>query len=271
MDIRLRMAGLVRFSVLSTDYYSERFGTLEEKAAHLFSPERMELRFRLFENLCLHALTRQSDPRFRLIVLTSDSLPPPYLERLLDLTEPYANIFCHAAAPAIHYQQLKQALALLPLPQATHRVLFRLDDDDAVDGDFVRRTKRLARGLIPLQGGGSAPFAIAHNRGFYLEKRGSGADVYDACERLPLSAGLTVVAPAGETVNPYTYNHRRIAQHLNTVSDISVPAFLRTVHGDNKSDPVQIGDARKWPPQKIEEALERHFGRTGDQVRALLP
>ena len=271
MDIRLRVAGLVRFSVLSTDYYSERFDSLEEKAAHLFSPERMELRFRLFENLCLQSMARQSDPRFRLIVLTSSALPSQYLERLLDLTEPYANIYCIGAEPAAHYRQLKHAYAQVPLPRATHRVLFRLDDDDALDGGFVRRTKALARGMIPLLDGGQTPFAIAHNRGIYLERTAAGTEIFDACERFPLSAGLAVVAPAGRSINPYVYNHRRIAQHISTFSDATVPAFLRTVHGDNKSDPAQIGLVRKWTPEQVDQALERHFGLSGDHLRGLLP
>ncbi|WP_291729374.1 glycosyltransferase [Leisingera sp. F5] len=271
MDIRLRMIGLVRFSVLSTNYYSERFNSLEEKAAHLFSPERMDLRFRLFEHLCLRSLTQQSDPSFRLIVLTSEDLPDPYLERLLELTEPYSNIFCHGAAPDTHYQQLKGAFSLVNLRRATHHVLFRLDDDDALDRNFVKRTKGFARGMIPLQGEGQTPFIIAHNRGLYLEKTAKGAELYDTCERSPLSTGLSLVAPADHPANPYAFNHRKIAQHYNTFSDISVPAFLRTIHGDNKSDPAQMGLTRKWPAHQIQDALNEHFGYTAAQLKALLP
>ncbi|KIC08693.1 hypothetical protein RA19_18710 [Leisingera sp. ANG-M1] len=270
MDLRLRMIGLVRFSVLSTDYYSERFDSLEEKAAHLFSPDRMELRFRLFEQLCLRSLNQQSDPSFRLIVLTSADLPEPYLKRLLALTGPYGNILCHGVAPKIHYQQLKEAFGLVNLRRATHHLLFRLDDDDAVDKDFVKRTKGIARGMIPLQGGGETPFFIAHNRGFYLEKGASGARVFDTCERSPLSAGLALAAPAGHTSNPYTYNHRKIAQHCNTFSDATVPAFIRTIHGDNKSNPAKMGLTGKWRPKHVEAALQQHFGFTSDELKDLL-
>lgn len=271
MDIRLRMVGLVRFSVLSTDYYSERFETLEEKAAHLFSPDRMELRFRLFEHLCLHSLTQQSDSSFRLIVLTSKELPEPHFERLLALTAPFANVICHSADPGPHFQQLKAAYGRIQLRRATHRILFRLDDDDALDKDFVKRTKAFARGMIPLQGGGRTPFAIAHNRGLYLEQTADGAEIYDTCERAPLSAGLSLVAPVSHPGNPHAFNHRKTAQHYNTFSDISVPAFLRTIHGDNKSNPAQLGLTRKWRPQQVEASLQQHFGFTRDGLKALLP
>lgn len=271
MDLRLRMVGLVRFSALATDYYSDVYPTQEELAAHLFSPERMELRFRLFEHLCLRSLTRQSDTSFRLIILTSEGLPQPYFERLLALIEPYPNIICHQAAPRPHYQQLKEAYGRVQLRRATHKILFRLDDDDALDKEFAARTKAFARGMIPLQGDGETPFIIAHNRGLYLEKTGDGAELYDTCERSPLSTGMSLVAPAGSDHNPYAFNHRKIAQHYNTFSDISVPAFLRTIHGDNKSNPTHMGLTRKWRPKQAEAALEQHFGFTLDRVRELLP
>jgi len=265
------MVGLVRFSALATDYYSDVFPTPQELAAHLFSPERMELRLRLFEHLCLRSLTQQSDPSFRLIILTSEALPRPWLDRLLALIGPYPNFLCHQAAPRPHYQQLKEAYAQVHLRRATHRVLFRLDDDDALDKDFIKRTKAFARGMIPLQGDGETPFIIAHNRGLYLEKTATGAELYDTCERAPLSTGMSLVAPVGCDSNPYAFNHRKIAQHYNTFSDISVPAFLRTIHGDNKSNPAQMGLTRKWRPKQTEAALEQHFGFTLDGIKELLP
>ena len=51
MNPKTIMIGLLRFSVLTPTYYSERFDTLEKIAEHIFSPERMALRFHLFENL----------------------------------------------------------------------------------------------------------------------------------------------------------------------------------------------------------------------------
>ncbi len=67
-EIKIKTVGLLRFSVLTPTYYAERFDTLEKTAAHLFSPERMELRFRIFENLCLPSLTRQSDRDFECVL-----------------------------------------------------------------------------------------------------------------------------------------------------------------------------------------------------------
>jgi len=268
MDRKVKTVGLLRFSVLTPTYYSERFKTLEETAAHLFSPERMALRFRLFEQLCLPSLTRQTDPEFDMVVITAESMPSHYLERLLDLIEPLPNIHCLPVGTENHYKLLQKGYNSIPKEGCSHRILFRLDDDDALDKNFVKRTKRLASGLMRLNTP-KTPFVIAYNRGFYVRSAGGQAEVFDACERAPLSTGTTLVAPAGHGANPYRFNHRKLAQHFNTYSDISVPAFVRTIHGDNKSNPAQMGLTHKLEDAEIEKQLQAHFDMTLDQLRAL--
>ena len=258
MDRKVKVIGLLRFSVLTPTYYSERFDTLEKTAEHLFSPERMALRFRMFERLCLPSLIRQSDAGFDMVVLTAESMPPEYLERLGALLDPLPNIHCLPVGTGNHYRLLKAGYDLVPHDDCTHRILFRLDDDDAVDINFIKRTKRLATGLLRLQGQ-KTPFIIAYNRGFYVHCRDGENEVYDTCERAPLSAGTALVAPVGHPVNPYRFNHRKLAQHFNTFSDISVPGFIRTIHGDNKSSPTQMGITRKLSPEAMEAQLQRHF------------
>lgn len=268
MDRQVKTVGLLRFSVLTPTYYSERFKTLEDTAAHLFSPERMELRFRLFEQLCLPSLTRQSDPEFDMVVLTAESMPERYLERLVDLIEPLPNIHCLPVGTQNHYKLLQKGYNAVPHDDCTHRILFRLDDDDALDKDFVKRTKRLASGLMKLNRP-KAPFVIAYNRGFYVRSDGEKNEIFDACERAPLSTGTTLVAPVGHGANPYRYNHRKLAQHFNTYSDITVPAFIRTIHGDNKSNPAQMGLTHKLGEAEIEAQLQKHFDMSLDRLRAL--
>jgi len=268
MAYTTRMIGVLRFSVLTPTYYSERFDTLEKTAAHIFSPERMELRFRLFETLCLPSLLRQSDPEFDCVVLTADSMPALYLDRLSALLDPLDNIHCRPVGTDKHYQLLKEGYNSIPAGDVTHRILFRLDDDDAVDIDFVKRTKHLAQGMLDMQDTG-APFVIAYNRGFYVRAQEGENEVFDACERAPLSTGTTLVAPADYPRNPYRYNHRALAQHYTTLSDISVPAFIRTIHDDNKSSPTQMGLTHKMRPPRMRKQLRDHFGVEYDMLKAL--
>ena len=268
MDMKVKTVGLLRFSVLTPTYYSERFKTLEATAAHIFSDARMELRFRIFERLCLPSLVRQSDPDFDMVVLTAESMPPKYLERLLDLLEPLPNIHCLPVGTDNHYKLLQKGYNSVGKEGFSHRILFRLDDDDAVDNDFVKRTKHNANALLKMQGP-KTPFIIAYNRGFYVRSTEGKVEIFDACERAPLSTGTALVAPAGSGLNPYRFNHRKFAQHFNTFSDISVPAFIRTIHGDNKSNPAQMGLTHKMEEAEIAKQVAKHFDMTLDDLRAL--
>lgn len=268
MKPRAKVIGVLRFSVLTPTYYSERFETLEKIAEHIFSDERMELRFRIFETLCLPSLIRQSDADFECVVLTGESMPSKHLNRLKALLDPLPNIHCMPVGTDKHYQLLKGAYNSIPIDDYSHRIMFRLDDDDAVDIDFIKRTKHLATGLLDLQGP-ETPFVIAYNRGFYVESQSGENDVFDACERAPLSTGTTLVAPVDYPRNPYRYVHRALAQHYNTFSDISVPAFIRTIHGDNKSRPTQMGKTHRMRPKVISRQLRRHFGVEMEMLKAL--
>lgn len=268
MKPRIKTIGLLRFSVLTPTYYSEKFDTLEKTAEHLFSPERMELRFRLFEKLCLPSLVRQTDPDFVALVLTAETMPEIYLERLADLIEPLPNIAVIPVGTGNHYALLKEAYNSVPTDDCSHRIMFRLDDDDAVDKNYVKRTKRLANGLLKL-GGAKTPHIIAYNRGFYVQEQEGQNQVFDACERAPLSTGTALVAPVDHKANPYRFVHRKLAQHYNTYSDISVPGFIRTIHGDNKSNPTVMGITHKMKPDAMARNLREHFEVDIDDLRAL--
>ena len=260
--------GVLRFSVLTPTYYSERFPTLEDTAAHLFSDARMDLRFRVFENLCLPSLVKQTDAGFDAVILTAESLPERHMERLAALLAPHDNIHLRPVGTDNHYQLLRSAFDSIPVEDATHRIMFRLDDDDAVDMEFIARTKRIARGLFHIHDD-PPPTIIAYNRGFYVAQDGENTEVFDAVERAPLSTGVTLVAPLDHRTNPYRFVHRKFAQHYNVYSDISVPGFVRTIHGDNKSNPSIMGISHKMKPGEIARQLETHFGLTIDALKAL--
>ncbi len=263
-----QVIGLVRFSVLATDYYSDTHGSPEAVKAHLYTPERMALRLKMFETLCLPSLARQSDQGFTLVVLTSTELPGQARAKLDEMLAPYPNMRVHAAEPGPHYQIIKAAYASAYEEGRSHRVEFRLDDDDALAGDYISRLKALAGPLRDLNP--EAPTAISFNRGFYVDVTGEGGNaVFDTVERAPLSCGTALLKPAAYGRNPYRYNHRALAQHYTLYSDISAPCFLRTLHRDNKSVPAKLGITGKMPPQAVAREVEARFGFDIGMLRAL--
>lgn len=268
MAVKTKCIGVMRFSVLTPTYYSERFDSLDAIAAHIFAPERMDLRFALFEKLVLPSLLRQSDDGFDLVVLTAAQLPSVHMERLRDLLDPVPHIHLMPVGTDKHYQLLKDAYNNIDPGDATHRILWRLDDDDAIDINYISRLKWICRNLHKMHPK-TEPYAISFNRGFYLRRMAGENDVFDAVERAPLSAGTALLAPLDYPRNPYRYNHRALPQHYNMYSDISVPAFIRTIHGDNKSTPTQMGLTHEMTPEHIDAALQSGFGVTLKELKTL--
>lgn len=268
MAQQIRIIGVMRFSVLTPTYYSERFQNLSDTAAHLFSPERMALRFHLFETLVLPSLMAQSDRDFQMVILTAQSLPSEYMARLSSAVADVPNVSLRAVGPEKHYQLIKDAYDSMHAGDATHRLMFRLDDDDAVSLDYIRRLRKIGSGLLSLQRPDD-PHVIAFNRGIYVRLQDGENEVFDASERAPLSAGTALLAPIGYQRNPYRYNHRQLAQHYNTYSDVSTPTFIRTIHRDNKSTPTQMGLTHKLGPKALSRQLRSHFGVTLDDLRTL--
>ncbi|MGR3503429.1 glycosyltransferase [Pseudaestuariivita sp.] len=269
MSHTIQVQGLIRFSVLTEDYYADKFDSIDKIAAHIFAPERMERRFHLFEKLCLPSLMRQTDMDFRLGVITSTHLPGDQLERLLSITAPHDNVVLFPEEPAKQYKLLRRSYARLRDERFSHSLSFRIDDDDAVDTDFIARIKRQASGLLQVADPASRTM-IAHNYGFYIDMNTDGPNrVFDAKERMPLSVGSALLSPMADPGLPYAYNHRKFAQHYNVYSDIDTPAFLRTLHPDNKSDPAQLGLIDKMKPGRVDRLIRDHFGVEVSDLQAL--
>ncbi|MEP4309396.1 MAG: glycosyltransferase, partial [Lentilitoribacter sp.] len=227
MSQLFKTIGVMRFSVLTPTYYNEKFDSLEKIAAHIYSDSRMALRFHIFEKLVLPSLAKQSDPDFNLVILSGQAMPEKHKKRLNDLIAPYTNMRVDYVDTEDHYQLLKKGFQSVPLEGATQRLMFRLDDDDAVGIMFIERLKVIAEGLTNLMGD-KVPQVIAFNRGFHVRIEPEGEnEVFDTCERFPLSTGMALLAPAEYPNNPYRYNHRNSGQHFNTYSDIEHPMYIR--------------------------------------------
>lgn len=263
-----QVVGVVRFSVLATDYYSDTFGSPEKVAEHLYTPERMALRLKMFQTLCLPSLARQEDDDFKLVVLTSTLLPRAAREELDAALAPYGNMQVCAVEPGPHYQLSKAAYGAAYEAERSHYVDFRLDDDDALAANFITRLKARAARLRDMEP--NAPTAISFNRGFYVEMDDSGENaLFDTVERAPLSCGTALLKPKGYGRNPYRYNHRALAQHFTLYSDIEEPMFLRAIHRDNKSTPAKLGLTGKMKPEDVDAEIKARFGFEPDMLRAL--
>jgi len=254
-----QIVGLIRFSFVTTGDFYPGFDTVEAMKAFLFDPERLERRFRLFEGICLPALAGQSDRNFTCIFLVAKDLPAEWRKRLDALIAPLPFVTVVEKPPMNHYLGITEAFESLPTKGFTHRTTFRLDDDDAVDLDYIARLRKLAQKVhkIPQK---NEPVGIAFNRGLYLSYGKGSTEYYRATERTPLSVGAALVAPVDFPKHIYAYNHRALAQYHDCWADQSDFTFLRTLHQDNKSNPHFSGSRELLDDARAGQLLRAKFG-----------
>lgn len=237
MEFSNRLAGLIRFSYPALSGFTAKAPDAARLQAMLFARPRLERRFALFETLALPSLLAQSDRDFELMVLVGDAMPAWAIDRLQAGIAPL-NARVVALPPMHHYPAMQAAYATLAARANTHLTSFRLDDDDALDRDHIARLRRIAQGIA---GFTTTPFAIAHNRGLFVDLTGAAPRFTEVTEKLPLGIGLALCAPVAETDTIFRRNHRLLPQFLTTFSDVQEMAFLRSVHDGNDSSAHTTG------------------------------
>ncbi len=258
-DVSLQVVGVIRFSVLAEGFAISLYGGMDKLREYLFARESLDFRFYIFENLCLPSLLAQTDQNFDIVLLTSTELPDWARRRMDEIVAPYPNIHVLAEAPNKHNKVVRAAYESIPHEGFSHRAAFRLDNDDALHNGFVAHLRKLSHGLLKLHDD-DVPTIIAFNHGFYIELDSDGPNkISDTIEREPLSTGTTLLSRADFHLNPYRFNHRAVAQHFNTYTEISVPGFLRTVHGENEQRVLKRGRQNEMPPRRIRRVIEDNF------------
>jgi len=254
---RNRIVGVVRFSFPSLSGFSKIPQEAASAKAILYDTDRLERRFKLFEALTLPSMLAQTDTDFQLGFVIGDDFPARFLDRLKGLLQDLPQAYLVAQEPKPNFAATNFAFKAADLSGGTHMASFRLDDDDALDMDFIARLRRQADTLFPLCG--DTPFAISQNRGFYMETGETGGDIYDVQERTPLGIGVALVSRirSGHTI--FIKNHRDLAEVYNAYADAVTPAFIRSVHRDNDANPHVAGSKRNLAQDEVHALIERHF------------
>jgi hypothetical protein len=110
--------------------------------------EWMEHRFGLFEKYCFPSVQNQSDHDFLWICLFSDKTPYEYKERIKALTNKMENFVpCFLNSSLFDQKPLNDVIADIVTELKNDSPLLvtaRLDNDDAINKDFMREISQLA-------------------------------------------------------------------------------------------------------------------------------
>ncbi|MGJ8617556.1 MAG: glycosyltransferase [Sulfitobacter sp.] len=266
---KVQIKGLVRFSYLSEGGFAMSEQGQDAVRDILYDPARLDRRFRMFESLALHSIKRQRNPNFKVGVLIGDSLPDTARNRLETLVKDVPQIQIISLPPLVHFNAVRLAYgAIEDEPGATHTATFRLDDDDAMHRVTTNRIDKLATPLLTLRDP-DRPFAIAFNRGFYLNVGNKDVPISEWYEKTPLGVGLALVAPVGDPVNVFRRNHRKLGEYYDCMTEVERPMFIRSVHRDNDSGAAPTGRQGDLSRSEIARILRLGFGKTLEELKAL--
>lgn len=267
----IAILGVCRFSMLGRgDWKAYRNKTddqletiYEEKAAELFAPERMQARLATFEHLTLASMRAQSDPNFRFLVVSSDRMPQKYRAQLERICAEVEQVELRFVAP-MHVSDAITLLAPELGVELPDTVQFRLDDDDCVSKDFIRRLRRHASGLWR-----NAHFAVSFSSLYYCVTDGVTEGIYNWYSPF-FSAGAAV---RHSTRTVFDYGHYKIPQHLVSVTDPHFPCIV-THRGDNDTPRHEAQTLRKRgmslaSETDVRRVHERHFSYLGPEELAL--
>lgn len=272
MKSKIQIKVLIRFSYLSDGGFAISNLTYKELENRLYDRARLEKRFWLFENLTIPSLVRQTDSNFKVGILIATSFPEKEVFRLKELIRSFDNFQLIQLPTMIHIRAIYQSFDLLTTdPGTTHVASFRLDDDDAVHKDAIKRTREHAENMVETRINRDNPFIISFNRGFYLRTKTDNSDYSfgEFYEKTPVAAGMSIVSPVDNRCNVFRRNHRKANQYFNCYSDMTDPMFIRTFHGENDSTVVPTGRVGDLSQSEIEEVLAEGFGQSLESLRII--
>ncbi len=251
----MQVIGICRFSYLGLGGFQVEHDSLERRAAYLYDPVRMEERFRTFETLTLPPLRAQTDADFTLLIVTGDSLPAAYMDRMQALVADMPQVEIQTHAPGPHRQVMQAAITSVRRFDKEPCLQFRMDDDDAVARVYVERLREAAQDLRKLSRS-HRHIAIDFNQGYIV---GAGPDGLAAAptQRPYTTAALAVMFKPSVKLSVMNFAHEKLPRMMPTVTFTGEDMLLRGHNAFN--DSRQKPGIKPIPLQPLDAAQEVLF------------
>ncbi len=222
------ITGYCRFSWFGVSDTGREISDLETAKSTLWHPERMAVRFHLFEKITLPSIVSQTDQDFKLILLISDEFPDIYRDRLEKAVDGRNNIEISSTAQTDIGRALRQHIEE-SVDSADKSLHFRIDDDDALSSCYISKLRHIKEQTNLAEG-----TAISFPKGVvsFLDQ--------DVAKHAPylkpyIAQGLAFVVGSTYRRNPFQVQHRRVGQRQPSYVDPTFCAFQYTLHGMNNT------------------------------------
>lgn len=206
----------------------------DNTAAELYAPERMELRFFLFENFLLPSLKSQIDKNFICLILTSDIMPEAYKNRLRNLCADDPNLELLVSSELTVHEALWPRLAVLNERAGRPLVNFRIDDDDCLSHDYVQELLGFMNRL-----GDRIPVSYSRANGLVITNYKADNQMFIYQANLPFNSMGTAVRVHGERTI-FSFGHNALHKRFPAIVDNSGMGYISIKIDGHDSKPISM-------------------------------
>lgn len=203
-------------------------------AATLYAPDRMELRFFLFENFLLPSLKSQSDRNFICLILTSDIMPDVYKKRLLDLCADNSNLELLVSSEMTVHEALWPRISALNELAGHPLVNFRIDDDDCLSRDYIQELRGFMNRL-----GDRIPVSYSRSNGLVITRYAADNDMFIYQTHLPFNSMGTAIRVHGERTI-FSFGHNALHKRFPAIVDNSGMGYISIKIEGHDSEPISM-------------------------------
>lgn len=267
----MQVVGICRFSLVGRGDWkayqgksdAEAEAVARQQSRKLFTPERMNARLASFEQLTLASLRAQTDPDFRFIVLASDLMPQVYRDRLQAICDKVPQVVLRFFGVCTAKEAQKAVFRELRI-QYRDVLQFRLDDDDALCGDFVALMKQHCQPKMA-----DTPVFVASMTGVLYCVQGGNCDgVYHWPVEF-MSAGAAIRHPSRSI---YEFGHFSMGTRFPaTIIPDRLGLVTHNGLNDTSLTPDRIKKHRmvRLDPDGVNAAIAAHFPFLTPRAKAL--
>lgn len=203
-------------------------------AAELYAPERMELRFFLFENFLLPSLKSQSDSNFICLMLTSDIMPEVYKNRLRDLCADTPNLELLVSSEMTVHEALWPRISALNTLAGRPLVEFRIDDDDCLSRDYIQELRGFMNRL-----GDRIPVSYSRSNGLVITSYKADKEMFIYQANLPFNSMGTAIRVHGERT-VFSFGHNALHKRFPAIVDNSGMGYISIKIDGHDSAPISM-------------------------------
>ena len=260
-----QVIGICRFSYPAKGGFKINHASSLERANYLYSSRRLDERFAMFESLTIPSIRAQTDKDFTFLIVIGKDLPERRLLQLKKLTEDIPQVVIQPHAPGQHRKVMQAAINSIRNP-GKFSIQFRNDDDDAINCEFVRKTRETTLKAAELIAS-NRHVAIDFVNGYTVRTSARGIQASPA-QSLFLGVAFAVVFHPNVQLSIMNFAHHDIWRHMATITMSDANMWVRGINGHNDSGssmdkrlPVLTGE--------LERTFGREFGISSARVREI--